>query len=121
MEAKNRPRMPRARRVHLDLVRTRALIGVSCPIASSRAKTFPTGNLRSRRRMEVVCFHGHERPRMFLVAVSPGVTQSACYGSNGGERLPAETTLRTWSVLGHGGRNGKDVTVVWWPGLPDVM
>ena len=33
---------------------------------------------------------------------------------------PTEATVRTLSVLGHG-HNCRDVTVVWWPGLPDVM
>ncbi len=49
-----------------------------------------------------------------------GLPSSAGYSRNGGGRPPTEATVRTLSVLGHG-RNGGDVTVVRWPGLPDVM
>jgi hypothetical protein len=50
----------------------------------------------------------------------PTGDQEAGYAGHGGERPPTEATVRTLSVLGHG-RNGRDVTVDWWPGLHDVM
>jgi hypothetical protein len=55
-------------------------------------------------------------------AVNNAVGRSPTAGdaSNGVERPPTETTVRTSSVLGHG-PNSRDVTVVGWPGPPGVM
>ena len=48
------------------------------------------------------------------------LAHNAGYAGNGEEPPSREATVGTLLVLGHG-RNGRDVTVVWWPGLPDVM
>ena len=47
------------------------------------------------------------------------LAHNAGYAGNGEERPPTVATVRTLLVLGHE-RNGKDVTVVWWPGLLDA-
>jgi hypothetical protein len=72
---------------------------------------------RSRIRTPCgICFLASKcaRNRSNFLALDAG------YAGNGEERPPTEATVRTLLVLGHG-RNGRDVTVVWWPGLPDVM
>jgi hypothetical protein len=58
--------------------------------------------------------------RIEYASTHPRASPIAGYASNGGERPPTEATVKNFSVLGHG-RNRRDVTVVWWPGLPDVM